>query len=255
MTGQIHSIESFGTVDGPGIRMVIFTKGCPMRCQYCHNPDTWALQGGTAMTVSEILSQYEASRHFYKGGGITVTGGEPLLQMEFVTELFEEARRRDIHTCLDTSGVTFRQNDPGYEKQLDRLLASTCLVMLDLKQIDEEKHRLLTGQSNQNILRFAEYLDQKKVPLWIRHVVVPGITDNEKDLYRLGRFIGTLSHAKALDVLPYHDMGKVKYKNLGIPYPLEHVPPMAKEEALAAKKIILHGIKDERSGEPDLFCS
>ena len=254
-TGQIHSIESFGTVDGPGIRMVVFTKGCPMRCQYCHNPDTWSLHGGTAMTVSEILDQYEASRPFYRGGGITVTGGEPLLQMEFVTELFEEACRRDIHTCLDTSGVTFRASDQAYLEQLDRLLASTRLVMLDLKQIDDEKHRALTGHSNRNILQFAEYLDQKQVPMWIRHVVVPGLTDSEKDLYHLGRFIGTLKYAKALEVLPYHDMGKVKYKNLGILYPLEDVPPMSREEAVGAKKIILHGIKDRRAGTPDLFCS
>ena len=139
-TGQIHSIESFGTVDGPGIRMVVFTKGCPMRCQYCHNPDTWSSGGGTSMTVSEILSQYEASRPFYRGGGITVTGGEPLLQMEFVTELFEEARRRDIHTCLDTSGVTFRDADTEYLEHLTgchllisrHLLVSCHLVHLHL---------------------------------------------------------------------------------------------------------------------------
>ena len=184
-----------------------------------------------------------------------MTGGEPLLQMEFVTELFEEACRRDIHTCLDTSGVTFRASDQAYLEQLDRLLASTRLVMLDLKQIDDEKHRALTGHSNRNILQFAEYLDQKQIPMWIRHVVVPGITDNEKDLYHLGRFIGTLKYVKALDVLPYHDMGKVKYKNLGMIYPLEDVPPMSKEGAVAAKKIILHGIKDVRTGAPDLFCS
>ena len=175
--------------------------------------------------------------------------------MEFVTELFEEACRRDIHTCLDTSGVTFRASDQAYLEQLDRLLASTRLVMLDLKQIDDEKHRALTGHSNRNILQFAEYLDQKQVPMWIRHVVVPGLTDSEKDLYHLGRFIGTLKYAKALDVLPYHDMGKVKYKNLGILYPLEDVPPMSREEAVGAKKIILHGIKDRRAGTPDLFCS
>lgn len=255
MTGQIHSIESFGTVDGPGIRMVVFTKGCPMRCQYCHNPDTWSCSGGTAMTVSEILTQYEASRPFYRGGGITVTGGEPLLQMEFVTELFEEARKRDIHTCLDTSGVTFRPDDPEYTARLDRLLSSTCLVMLDIKQIDEEKHRALTGHSNRHILEFAEYLDRRGVPMWIRHVVVCGLTDGERDLYHLGRFIGTLRYAKALDVLPYHDMGKVKYQNLGLSYPLADVPPTTKEGALEAKKVILQGIKDERTGRPDRYCS
>lgn len=250
MKGQIHSIESFGTVDGPGTRMVVFTKGCPMRCQYCHNPDTWSFSGGTAMTVSEILSQYEASRSFYKGGGLTVTGGEPMNQLAFVTELFEEARRREIHTCLDTSGVTFSGTDCVYLKKLNRLLAATCLVMLDIKEIDDEKHKLLTGHTNKNILEFAEYLDQKQIPVWIRHVVVPGLTDNEADLYLLGRFIGGLKSVKALDVLPYHDMGKVKYEQLGLSYPLKDVPPMSKEGALAAKKLILRGIKDLRLGLP-----
>lgn len=255
MTGYIHSIESFGTVDGPGIRMVVFTKGCPMRCQYCHNPDTWDMAGGTVMSVEEILNQYEASRHFYRGGGITVTGGEPLLQMEFVTELFEAARERGIHTCLDTSGVTFHKSSTAALEKTDRLLASTSLVMLDIKHIDEEKHRVLTGHSNRNILNFARYLDEKRIPMWIRHVVVPGITDQEEDLYRLGRFIGTLKSVKALDVLPYHDMGKVKYENLGIEYPLKGVPPMSKEGAVAAKKIILRGIRDERTGTAANSCS
>lgn len=255
MTGMIHSIESFGTVDGPGIRMVVFTKGCPMRCQYCHNPDTWDMAGGEVMSVEEILNRYEASKHFYRGGGITVTGGEPLLQMEFVTELFEAARTRGIHTCLDTSGVTFHKSSTAALEMMDRLLASTCLVMLDIKHIDEEKHRVLTGHSNRNILNFARYLDEKSIPMWIRHVVVPGITDREEDLYRLGRFIGTLKSVKALDVLPYHDMGKVKYENLGIKYPLKDVPPMSREGAVAAKKIILHGIRDERTGAAGKSCS
>lgn len=207
------------------------------------------------MTAEEILKQYENSRPFYRGGGITVTGGEPLLQMKFVTELFYEARKRDIHTCLDTSGVTFRGDDPAYLEQLDRLLCSTCLIMLDIKQIVDEKHRALTGHTNSNILEFAKYLDQKQIPLWIRHVVVPGITDSAEDLYHLGRFIGDLKSVKALDVLPYHDMGKAKYESLGLKYPLLDVPPLSKEDAIAAKKIILHGIKDRRTGAPDCFCS
>lgn len=255
MTGHIHSIESFGTVDGPGVRMVVFFKGCPMRCQYCHNPDTWEMTGGTDMTVEEILNQYEAARHFYRGGGITATGGEPLLQLDFLTELFEAARKRDIHTCLDTSGITFQKDQPEYRKKIDRLLASTCLVMLDIKHIDPQKHKPLTGHSNEPILDFARYLDEKQIPVWIRHVVVPQITDQEEDLYRLGRFIGGLKNVKALDVLPYHDMGKVKYENLGIPYALKDVPPMSKEGALAAKKIILRGIRDMRNGVPSAIAS
>ncbi|MFT4005039.1 MAG: pyruvate formate-lyase-activating protein [Lacrimispora sp.] len=255
MTGHIHSIESFGTVDGPGIRMVIFFQGCPMRCQYCHNPDTWKTSGGTEMTVEEILNQYEASRHFYRGGGITATGGEPLMQLDFITELFEAAKKRDIHTCLDTSGVTFGRKNPDFLMKMDRLLASTDLVLLDLKQIDAQKHQSLTGHSNENILDFARYLSEKDIPAWIRHVVVPGLTDQESDLYRLGRFIGELKNVKALDVLPYHDMGKVKYESLGMDYPLKDVPPMSKEGAIAAKKVILRGIRDARTGVPVQDCS
>ena len=255
MTGRIHSIESFGTVDGPGVRMVVFFKGCPMRCQYCHNPDTWELSGGSLMTVEELLKQYESSRNFYRGGGITATGGEPLLQLDFLTELFEAARKKEIHTCLDTSGVTFNRKSPAYLEKIDRLLASTNLVMLDIKQINDIRHKPLTGHSNVNILDFARYLDEKSVPVWIRHVVVPGITDEAPDLYHLGRFIGQLNNVKALDVLPYHDMGKVKYESLGIDYVLKDVPPMSKEKAISAKKIILTGIKDERDNAPDPYCS
>lgn len=255
MTGHIHSIESFGTVDGPGVRMVIFFKGCPMRCQYCHNPDTWETSGGTDMTVDEILEQYDSARPFYRGGGITATGGEALMQMDFLTELFEAAKRKGIHTCLDTSGVTFGRNNPEYLKKIDRLLAATDLVMLDIKHIDDQKHRSLTGHTNKNILDFARYLDEKHIPVWIRHVVVPGLTDYEPDLYRLGCFIGQLKNAEALDVLPYHDMGKVKYESLGIEYPLKDVPPMSKEGAVAAKKVILRGIRDARAGRSACDCS
>ncbi len=255
MTGRIHSIESFGTVDGPGVRMVIFFQGCPMRCQYCHNPDTWDTAGGRSVTAEELLDQYESSRNFYRGGGITATGGEPLLQLDFLTELFEAAAKRDIHTCLDTSGVTFQRNNQEYLKKMDRLLNATSLVMLDIKQIDSAKHKLLTGHSNENILDFARYLNQRQIPVWIRHVVVPQITDQTPDLYRLGRFIGELDNVKALDVLPYHDMGRVKYESLGFHYPLKDVPPMSKEGAIAAKKVILSGIRDTRKGVPDRYCS
>lgn len=247
MTGQVHSIESFGTVDGPGVRMVVFTKGCPMRCQYCHNPDTWEFGGGTEMNTDEILELYKRNVNFYRSGGITVTGGEPMAQIEFVTELFEKAHKQGIHTCLDTSGITFRPNIPSNVEKTDALLAVTDLVMLDIKHIDPEKHKQLTSQPNNGILAFARYLSEKQIPVWIRHVVVPGITDNPDYLYQLGRFIGTLSNVKALDVLPYHDMGKMKYKELGIPYPLEDVKPLSKSDALEAKKHILSGIRDERA--------
>ena len=246
MIGHVHSIESFGTVDGPGIRMVVFLKGCPMRCLYCHNPDTWTTDGGTEMTADEILQQFQASRHFYTNGGITVSGGEPLLQIDFVTELFEKASARGIHTCLDTSGITFQPRSTSAMEKMDRLIASVNLVMLDIKHIDPEAHQKLCSQPLAPILDFARYLDAHSVPMWIRHVVVPGITDREADLYRLGRFIGTLSSVKALDVLPYHDMGKVKYEKLGIDYPLKDVKPLSQDEAVKARKIIIKGIRDEK---------
>ena len=247
MIGRVHSIESFGTVDGPGIRMVIFLSGCPMRCLYCHNPDTWDSRGGTPATVEELLNQYEQARPFYKKGGITVSGGEPLMQIGFVTELFEAAHQKGIHTCLDTSGAVFNPASQGMMARFDRLVACTDLVMLDIKHIDPAEHLKLCGQPQDNILAFAGYLEQKRVPVWIRHVVVPGITDKDDDLYRLGEYLGTMRNIKALDVLPYHDMGKRKYHELGIPYPLEDVPPETPENARKAREMILRGIRDVRS--------
>lgn len=247
MIGRVHSIESFGTVDGPGIRMVIFLSGCPMRCLYCHNPDTWDPKGGTPMTVEQLLNQYDNARHFYRKGGITVSGGEPLTQIGFVTELFEAAKKRGIHTCLDTSGVTFRPDSAGVRKKFDRLAAVTDLVLLDIKHIDPQEHLKLCGQPQDNILAFARYLEQKQIPVWVRHVVVPGITDREDYLHRLGLYLGTLKNIKALDVLPYHDMGKTKYQSLGIPYPLEDTSPLPPAEAAKARQIILRGMRESRN--------
>ena len=244
MTGYIHSTESFGTVDGPGIRFVVFFQGCPMRCLYCHNPDTWAFDGGNAVSVDQLLAQYRKNLSFYQKGGITATGGEPLCQLEFLTELFEAAKAEGIHTCLDTSGILFSPDDP---QKFDRLLAVTDLVMLDIKHIDAQRHRQLTGRGNERILAFAKYLEQKKIPLWVRHIIVEGYTDAHSDLVELGRFIGTLTNLKALDVLPYHTMGVSKYQTLGIPYPLEGVPPLAVSDAAKAKESILQGIREVRS--------
>lgn len=246
MIGRIHSIESFGTVDGPGVRLVVFLQGCPMRCLYCHNPDTWGMAGGTETTVSQIMAQYEKNRAFYSRGGITVTGGEPLMQMDFVTELFAAAAHRGIHTCLDTSGITFHADHAELVERFDKLMSVTDLVMLDIKHTDPEEHRKLCSQPLEPVLAFARYLDEKAIPVWIRHVVVPGITYEQNELYRLGQFIGTLGNVKALDVLPYHDMGKMKYQELGMNYPLKDVKPLGKEEALAARQIILKGMRDSR---------
>ena len=239
MNGFIHSTESFGTVDGPGVRFVVFLQGCPMRCQYCHNPDTWKMNTGAVRSAQSLIQEYERNAAFYKKGGITVTGGEALMQIDFLLELFRLAKQKNIHTCLDTSGITYRPGQSSYNEKLDELMKVTDLVMLDIKHIDPEGHKTLTGHDNAGILAFAKYLEEKKVDVWIRHVVVPGITDEEGQLSRLGTFLGTLSNIKALDVLPYHIMGVTKYEQLGIPYPLEGVPPATKDQAAKAKKIIL----------------
>ncbi len=247
MEGYIHSTESFGTVDGPGVRFVVFTQGCPLRCLYCHNPDTWEVGKGKKMTAEEILAQYDLTKSYYKDGGLTVTGGEPLLQIDFLIDLFQKAKNKNIHTCLDTSGVIFDQNNPKIIEKLDKLLSVTDLILLDLKHIDNEQHKKLCSVKNTNILDFARYLSDKDQPVWIRHVVVDGYTFNEEYLYRLGLFIGELKNVKALDVLPYHEMGEVKYKNLGIEYPLKNMPALKKDYAIKSREIILKGIKDKRN--------
>lgn len=247
MQGRIHSLESFGTVDGPGVRFVVFVQGCPMRCAYCHNPDTWSMTGGTMMEPSEIIEQYERNVSFYKGGGITVTGGEPLMQVDFLIDLFKLAKEKNIHTCIDSSGIAYNPDNTVLVQKLDELMTLTDLVMLDIKHIDNIKHKELTSQPNENILKFAEYLSEKNVDIWIRHVVVPGITDDEKYLFDLGYFIGGLKTLKALDVLPYHTMGEPKYEKLGMEYKLKGVPPMDKSLLLDKKKIIIDGIKKRRS--------
>lgn len=241
--GRIHSKESFGTVDGPGIRYVLFMQGCPMRCLYCHNPDTWDMSAGTEITVAEVLAEYKHNKSFYKNGGITVTGGEPLLQIDFITELFSAARKLGIHTCIDTSGITYNGKGTEYEKKLDELMKYTNLVMLDIKHIDDEPHKKLTGYSNERILDFARYLEERNVPLWVRHVVVKGYTDSPEEHERLGSFLATLKNLKALDVLPYHTMGVSKYKELGLDYPLADLPSTSLADAAKAKSEILAAMR------------
>lgn len=242
-TGFVHSIESFGTVDGPGIRLVVFFQGCPMRCLYCHNPDTWKRQGGTPMTAEDILAQYRKNKAFYKKGGITATGGEPLWQMDFLTELFEKAKAEGIHTCLDTSGITYRPDDPRF----DQLMDATDLIMLDLKQVIPERHKQLTGQENANILAFARYVSARGKQLWVRHVVVPGWTDDEASLTALGTFMGELKTVQALDVLPYHTMGVHKYQALNLPYPLENVEALDAKDAQKARNVILKAYQQTKT--------
>ena len=244
--GRIHSLESMGTVDGPGLRFVVFLQGCPMRCAYCHNPDTWSVTAGTLMDPEDIIKQVEQNRSFYKNGGITVTGGEPLLQVDFLIDLFTLAKEHDIHTCIDTSGITYRPGNTAYIEKLDKLMTLTDLVMLDIKHIDPEKHKELTQQPNDGILAFVQYLSDKEIPMWIRHVVVPGITDDPKYLYQLGQFIAPFRNLKVLDILPYHTMGTVKYEKLEMDYKLKDVPAMDKSKAIELKKIVIDGVRDKR---------
>lgn len=247
MQGRIHSLESFGTVDGPGTRFVVFVQGCPMRCAYCHNPDTWAMNGGTLMEPEYVYEQYKRNESFYKNGGITVTGGEPLMQIDFLIDLFTLAKKDNVHTCIDSSGIAYNPDNAPLIAKLDKLMELTDLVMLDIKHIDPVKHKELTMQPNESILAFATYLNSKKIDMWIRHVVVPGITDDDKYLFDLGYFIGQFSNLKALDVLPYHTMGENKYEKLGIAYKLSGVPPMDKKLIPAKKEIILNGIRKRRN--------
>ena len=212
-----------------------------MRCLYCHNPDTWAVGRGTPMTAGELIGEVEKVREFLKNGGITVSGGEPMLQQEFVTELFTQAKAHGFHTALDTSGILF---DPEAPEKVAPLLDVTDLVLLDIKHIDPVEHKKLTGHDNHRILAFAKYLRDRKIPVWIRHVVVPGITDDPEELRQLGHFLAELTNMKALDVLPYHTMGKVKYERLGMEYPLGDTPPLSKEEAIRARGYIIEGIKE-----------
>ena len=239
MLGFIHSTESFGTVDGPGVRFVLFLQGCPMRCKYCHNPATWKMKSGSLRSAQSLIQEFQRNAAFYSKGGITVTGGEALMQIDFLLELFALAKENGIHTCLDTSGITYHPGQSPYNEKLDRLMTMTDLVLLDIKHIDPQAHKELTGHDNAGILAFARYLADKEIPVWIRHVVVPGITDEPGALARLGAFLGTLPNVKALDVLPYHIMGVSKYKELDIPYPLEGVEPATQKQAKDAKQIIL----------------
>jgi len=244
--GYVHSKETFGTVDGPGVRYVLFLQGCPMRCLYCHNPDTWASFGGKEMTVKEVLDDYESYRPFLKDGGITLSGGESLVQLDFVLDLFEACKARNIHTCLDTCGVTFRDNDPELLKKYEKLMEVTDVVMLDIKHVNARQHKVLTGHTNENIIKFLRFMDQHNMNIWIRHVIVPKITYNKEFLYETGQLLGEFDNITAIDVLPYHTMGVDKYKELGFKYALDGVPALGTEEAEIAKKIILLGRKDKR---------
>ena len=236
MEGYIHSTESFGSVDGPGVRFVIFTAGCPMRCQFCHNPDTWNMKTGTLTSTDDLIKKALRYRSYWGNeGGITVSGGEPLLQIDFLTELFKKAKENGIHTTLDTSGNPFTREEPFFSK-FNELMQYIDLILLDIKHIDEKEHIRLTGHTNKNILDLATYLSDMKKPVWIRHVLVPKRSDKDEYLDRLHEFILTLHNVERVEVLPYHTLGAYKWKELGMEYPLEGIDPPTAERVENARK-------------------
>jgi pyruvate formate lyase activating enzyme len=239
MYGNIHSIETFGTVDGPGIRYVIFTQGCLLRCQFCHNADTWEIGTGKQMSVSEIIDDLKTYLPFIEasGGGITVSGGEPLLQIPFLIELFKECKKLGIHTTIDSSGGCFSHAE-HFQTNLKELLTYTDLILLDIKHIDRKKHISLTGMANEHILEFAQFLSAQRIPVWIRHVLVPTISNDHADLKKLGEFIGTLNNVKKVEVLPYHKLGVYKWEALGMEYPLKDIEPPSEEETQLAYELL-----------------
>lgn len=243
LDGKIHSIETFGLVDGPGVRYVLFLQGCNMRCKYCHNPETWSFDDAkfTVSAKDAFNKAYKYKNYWRKNGkpngGITVSGGEPLLQIDFVTEFFKLAKEKGVHTTLDSSGSAFTREEPFFSK-FNELMKYTDLVMLDLKQTDTEKHKELTGRTNENILDMAKYLSDIGKDMWIRRVLVPNLTNDDNELNNLYSFISSLKTVKKVEILPYHTLGIFKWENLGINYPLEGYKPPTKEEVEKAEKIL-----------------
>lgn len=238
MTGKIHSVFSGGTVDGPGIRFIVFMQGCPLRCKYCHNPDSWLLADGEERTVSDLTREIIRYKSYYADkGGLTVSGGEPLLQIDFVTELVKSVKAYGINTAIDTSGFTFDISNEAVLKKHEELDRYVDLYLLDIKHIDGGKHKILTGVDNKNTLEYAKWLSSRGKRIWIRHVLVPGYTDDVESLQKLSDFIKTLNVEK-VEVLPYHTMGEVKYQKIGIDYPLKGVNPPSKDSVKLAKEIL-----------------
>ena len=239
MIGKIHSFYAGGTVDGPGIRYVVFFKGCPLRCLYCHNPDTWTMDGASEYSADEIVNDALKYKGYFKtGGGVTISGGEPLLQIDFLIELLKKLKNHDIHTAVDTSGIIYDKDNLELKAKFDELIKYVDLFLLDIKHIDNEEHIKLTGKPNKNVLDFAKYLSDNNKHMWIRHVLVPSITLNDEYLNKTKEFIDTLNNVDKIEVLPYHTMGIVKYENLNIPYRLKGVNPPTKEETKHAKMIL-----------------
>lgn len=231
---KVHSTETFGTVDGPGIRFVLFLQGCHLKCKYCHNRDTWDISGGEYKTLDEIFDKIIRYKNYIvpSGGGVTVTGGEPLIQVKFIIELFKKLKENGINTCIDTSGMFPITDD------VKEVLKYTDLVLLDIKHIDDEKCKDLVGFSNKKELEFARYLSDNNIHMWIRQVLIPTLTDNEEDLKRLKEFISSLKTVDKVEILPYHSTGKYKWKELGLKYELENIREAANEDVKRAKEIL-----------------
>lgn len=237
-SGHIHALESFGLVDGPGVRFVVFLQGCRLRCRYCHNPDSWKIADGELYSPDDLFSKVYRYRSYWKNnGGVTVSGGEPLLQIDFLTEFFELCKSKSVHTVLDTAGNPF-ENSKEFLEKFDRLIASTSLVILDLKLLDPEGHKKLTGATNENILQMASYLSDRGMPLWIRRVLVPGLTDGEDELRETYKFISSLKTVRRVEVLPYHAFAIPKWQKLGIPYTLENAVAPTAEEVSRAENLL-----------------
>ena len=230
---KVHSIESFGTVDGPGIRFVLFLQGCHLQCKYCHNRDTWNMNGGEYKSLDDIFEKIMKYKNYiYPNGGVTVTGGEPLLQVKFLIELFEKLKKENIHTCIDTSGMVALTDD------IKKLLSLTDLVLLDIKHIDSEKFKNLVGFNNEKELAFARYLSDNNIHMWIRQVLVPGYPDDEQDLLKLKDFISSLNTVDKVEILPYHDMGRYKWEKLGLKYELDGVRVANDDDVKRAKNLL-----------------
>lgn len=238
ITGKIHSLESFGTVDGPGIRFVVFLQGCPMRCLFCHNPDTWDYNAQTQyqMTPGELIEEVSRYKNFIKTGGVTATGGEPLMQADFLLEFFKLCKEKGFHTALDTSGVIFNDKSKAVMEFAD-------LVLLDIKTTDDELHKRLTGHSRDNNHKTLEYLQENNKPVWIRHVVTPGINDDDNHLIDTANYIAQYSVVEQVEILPYHTMGKYKYENLGMKYALDGIEDLPAEKTARAITIFRERLK------------
>ena len=241
--GYVHSLETFGSVDGPGVRYLIFLTGCAMRCQYCHNPDTWKMSAGKPYTADELIKSAIKYRSYWRSkGGITISGGDPLLQIDFLLDFCKKAKEEDIHMTIDTSGSPFTREEPYFSK-FQELTKYVDLFLLDIKHIDMMKHEALTGCSNDNILDMACYLSEIGKPVWIRHVLVPEKTDDDEDLQRLRAFIDTLNNVEKVEVLAYHTLGVKKWEDMDILYPLEGIEPPTQERIDNAKRILEIGRK------------